>query len=163
MWSYLVIWIDERFEPFHKIREWIPFIEKCELVLYGLPYSLYPDVVLASSDSIIADLYPVSLKSLYELLTLVLSFPTVWGEDGSMRLMRDHDGSCETSSDYRSSWRIGTDDDSLWGWTLVQCSSRGLIARCLGWSDDHCQPTNTQLLNSLPDSFLLFGVIYFVG
>ena len=126
-------------------------------------YSLYPDVVLASSDSIIADLYPVSLKSRYELLTLVLSFPTVWGEDGSMRLMRDQDGSCETSSDYRSSWRIGTDDDSLWGLTLVQCSSRGLIARCLGWSDDPCQPTNTQLLHSLPDSFLLSGVICFVG
>ena len=34
-------------------------------------------------------------------------------EDGSMRLMRDHNGSCETSSDYRSSWRIGTDYDSL--------------------------------------------------
>ena len=34
-------------------------------------------------------------------------------EDGSMRLMRDQDGSCETSSDYRSSWRIGTDYDSL--------------------------------------------------
>ena len=91
------------------------------------------------------------------------SFPTVWGEDGSMRLMRDHDGSCETSSDYRSSWRIGTDVDSLWGLTLVLCSSRGLIARCLGWSDAPCQPTNTQLLNSLPDSFLLSGVICFVG
>ena len=34
-------------------------------------------------------------------------------EDGSMRLMRDHNGSCESSSDYRSSWRIGTDYDSL--------------------------------------------------
>ena len=35
-------------------------------------HTLYPDVVLASSDSIIADLYPVFLKSLYELLVLVL-------------------------------------------------------------------------------------------
>ena len=51
--------------------------EKNPFIFQSTPGSLYKDVVLASSDSIIADLYPVSLKSRYELLTLVLSFPTV--------------------------------------------------------------------------------------